>query len=199
MNQMTMNQLKEEVHQMKKKEEASASLQLSVTRSGTKYQISVGTKEDVQKVPMVYSIWGADHKSKENTAQLSTQAVANAAAVRAAAGATTHEPHDGDTKQVIARINAEPKPEQLNIGTTLAPTAATAAAEKAAADVAALERAAAEQTLKENTAQHSTQAVAIGITTAPTVADAAAEKAAADVAALESPGRRRADWCHCRR
>ena len=185
MNQMTMNQLKEEVHQMKKKEEASASLQLSVTRSGTKYQISVGTKEDVQKVPMVYSIWGADHESKGNTAQLSTQAVANAAAVMAAAGATTHEPHDGDTKQVIARINAEPKPEQLNIGTTLAPTAATAAAEKAAADVAALERAAAEQTLKENTAQHSTQAVAIGITTAPTVADAAAEKAAADVAALE--------------
>ena len=185
MNQMTMNQLKEEVHQMKKKEEASASLQLSVTRSGTKYQISVGTKEDVQKVPLVYSLWGAAHKSKENTAQLSTQAVANAAAVRAAAGAATHEPHDGDTKQVIARINAEPKPEQLNIGTTLAPTVATAAAEKAAADVAALERAAAEQTLKENTAQHSTQAVAIGITTAPTVADAAAEKAAADVAALE--------------
>jgi hypothetical protein len=80
---------------------------------------------------------------KENTAQLSTQAVANAAAVEAA----THEPHDEDTKQVIARINAEPKPEQLSIGTTTAQTVANAAAEKAAAGAAALERAAAEQTV----------------------------------------------------
>ena len=135
MNQMTMDQLKEEVevYRMKKKEEASASLQLSVTRSGTTYEI---TKGDVQKVPLVYALWGATHKLKENTAQLSTQAVANDAAERVAAGAATHEPHDGDTKQVIARINAEPRPEQLNIGTTLAPTVATAAAEKAAADVA---------------------------------------------------------------
>jgi hypothetical protein len=73
---------------MKKKEEASASLQLSVTRAGTtSYEISNVTKEDAQKVPLVYSLWGAARKLKENTAQLSTQAVANAAAVRAAAPA----------------------------------------------------------------------------------------------------------------
>ena len=109
MNQMTMDQLKEEVevHRMKKKEEASASLQLSVMRSGTTYQIAKG---DVQKVPLVRSLWGAPYKLKENTAQLSTQAVANDAAVRVAADAATHEPHDGDTMQVTARINAEPKP-----------------------------------------------------------------------------------------
>ena len=83
---------------------------------------------------------------RENTAQLSTntnatQAVANAAAVEAAAGAATHEPHDEDTKQtveIIARINAEPKLEQLSIGTTTAQTVANPAAEKAAADATAL-------------------------------------------------------------
>ena len=122
----------------KKKEEASASLQLSVTRSGAKYQIADVTKEDAQKVPLVYLLWRAGHKLKENTAQHSTQAVANAAAVEAAAGAATHEPHDEGTKQVIARINAEPKLEQLSIGTTTAQTVANPAAEKAAADAAAL-------------------------------------------------------------
>ena len=105
MNQMTMNQLKEEVHQMKKKEEASASLQLSVTRSGTKYQISVGTKEDAyqrsdvtkeddQEVDLVRGTFRCTLEKKESTAQLSTgtiaaQAVANAAAEEAAA-TTTH-------------------------------------------------------------------------------------------------------------
>jgi hypothetical protein len=52
------------------------------------------TKEDVQKVDMVRQIVGCTFKKKENTAQLSTgttaaQAVANAAAVEAAAGAAT--------------------------------------------------------------------------------------------------------------
>ena len=133
MNQMTMNQLKEVVHQMKKKEETSASLQLSVTRSGTKYQISVGTKEDAyqrsdvtkeddQEVDLVRGIFRCTLEKKESTAQLSTgtiaaQAVANAAAEEAAA-TTTH-----------GRINAELKPEQLSIDSraTAAQTVANAA------------------------------------------------------------------------
>ena len=158
MNQMTMNQLKEVVHQMKKKEETSASLQLSVTRSGTKYQISVGTKEDAyqrsdvtkeddQEVDLVRGIFRCTLEKKESTAQLSTgtiaaQAVANAAAEEAAA-TTTH-----------GRINAELKPEQLSIDTTAAQTVANAAAEKAAADAATLERAAAEQTVDIDAVEH---------------------------------------------
>ena len=158
-NQMTMNQLKEVVHQMKKKkEETSASLQLSVTRSGTKYQISVGTKEDAyqrsdvtkeddQEVDMARGIFRCTLEKKESTAQLSTgtiaaQAVANAAAEEAAA-TTTH-----------GRINAELKPEQLSIDTTAAQTVANAAAEKAAADAATLERAAAEQTVDIDAVEH---------------------------------------------
>ena len=43
MNQMTFDQMKEEADVwMKKKEEASASLQLSVSRSGATYQITTG-------------------------------------------------------------------------------------------------------------------------------------------------------------
>ena len=64
-----MNQMMEE--------DTSASLQTSVTRAGTIYQLSDVKKEDVQKVPLVYSMWGAARKLKENTAQLSTQAVAS--------------------------------------------------------------------------------------------------------------------------
>ncbi len=103
---------------------------------------------------LVRLIFGCTFEKKENTAQLSTapiatQAVANAAAEEAAA-TTTHELHDEDPNknvEVIARINAEPKPEQLSISTTAAQTVANAAAEKAAAGAAALARAAAEQTV----------------------------------------------------
>ena len=74
-----MNQMMEE--------DTSASLQTSVTRADTIYQLSDVKKEDVQKVPLVYSIWGAARKLKENTAQLSTQAVANVAAAAEKAAA----------------------------------------------------------------------------------------------------------------
>ena len=58
---------------------------------------------------------------RENTAQLSTNtnaahAVANAAAIEAAAGAATREPHD------VASNNVELKLEQLSISTTAAQT-----------------------------------------------------------------------------
>ena len=56
-------------------EDTSASLQTSVTRTGTTYQLPNVKKEDVQNVPLVYAIWGAARKLKENTAQHSTQAV----------------------------------------------------------------------------------------------------------------------------
>jgi hypothetical protein len=96
----------------------------------------------------VRQLW-ASRKTKETTAQLSTNtnaahAVANAAAEEAAADATTHEPHD------VTRIHAELKLEQLSIGTTAAQTTANAAAEKAAAGADALERAVAEQTFAIN-------------------------------------------------
>ena len=71
------------------KEDTSASLQTSVTRTGTTYQLPNVKKEDVQNVPLpvVYAIWGAARKLKENTAQLSTQAVANVAAAAEKAAA----------------------------------------------------------------------------------------------------------------
>ena len=88
MNQMTFDQMKEEVDVwMKKKEEASASLQLSVSRSGATYQITTG---DAKKVDLVRSLWGAPY-IKENTTQLSARAIANDAAARVAADAATHE------------------------------------------------------------------------------------------------------------
>jgi hypothetical protein len=98
-------------------------------------------------VDVVRLIFGAFNK-KENTAQPSTgtivaQAVANAAAEKAAA-TTTHELHGEDlnqTVEVIARSNAELKLEQLGIDTTASQTVANAAAEKAAAGAAALDRA----------------------------------------------------------
>jgi hypothetical protein len=140
--------------EMKKNEDAFARLQLSITRAGTTYQLSDVTKEDVPKAPrdLVRSIWGAALKMRENTAQLSTntnatQAVANAAAVEAAAAATTHELRDEDPKtvEVFTSINAELKLEQLSIGTA-AQTVANAAAGKAAASAVTSDRAAAEQT-----------------------------------------------------
>ena len=99
---------------------------------------------------------------EENTTQLDTasgaiaaQAVANAAAVEAAAAATTHELRDEDPKtvEVFTSINAELKLEhnaelkleQLSIGTA-AQTVANAAAGKAAASAVTSDRAAAEQT-----------------------------------------------------
>ena len=100
-------------------------------------------------------------KMEENTTQLDTgaiaaQAVASAAAVEAAAAATTHELRDEDPKtvEVFTSINAELKLEhnaelkleQLSIGTA-AQTVTNAAAEKAAAGAATFERAAAEQTV----------------------------------------------------
>ena len=92
-------------------------------------------------------------KMEENTTQLDTgaiaaQAVANAAAVEAAAAATTHALHDEDPKQtveVIASIIAERKLEQLSTDTA-ALTVANAAAMKAAAGAVTFDRAAAEQT-----------------------------------------------------
>ncbi len=64
------------------------------------------------------------------------------AAEKAAATPTTHELHASgedvnQTVEAIARSNAEPKPEQLSMGTTAAQTVANAAAEKAAAAAAA--------------------------------------------------------------
>ena len=164
MNQMTMNQLKEEVHQMKKKEEASASLQLSVTRSGTKYQISVGTKEDVQKVPvnLMRSIFANAPtidplKMEKSTAQLSTntnaaQAVANAAAVEAAAG-VSHDLH--------------------------------AAAKKAAASAAAPERVAAEAAATVNNMCGEINHLQLLLTTERAIFHAAPERAIAVQAVID--------------
>ena len=126
------------------------SLLPSSTRAGT--ALRPVTKEDVTEVDWVRQLF-APRKTKETTAQLSTNtnaahAVANAAAEEAAADATTHEMHDEDPKtvEVIASINAELKLEQLSIGTA-AQTVTNAAAEKAAAGAATFERAAAEQTV----------------------------------------------------
>ena len=82
-----------------------------------------------------------------DTGPIATQAVANAAAVEAAAAATTHELRDEDPKtvEVFTSINAELKLEQLSIGTA-AQTVANAAAGKAAASAVTSDRAAAEQT-----------------------------------------------------
>ena len=84
----------------------------------------------------IYALWHPV-KMEENTTQLDTgaiaaQAVANAAAVEAAAAATTHALHDEDPKQtveVIASIIAERKLEQLSTDTA-ALTVANAAAMK---------------------------------------------------------------------
>jgi hypothetical protein len=112
----------------------SASLLPSITRAGTIYALFHPVKME------------------ENTTQLDTgamaaQAVANAAAVEAAAAATTHELRDEDPKtvEVFTSINAELKLEQLSIGTA-AQTVANAAAGKAAASAVTSDRAAAEQT-----------------------------------------------------
>ena len=125
-----------------------ASLPPSATRAGTAYHLPDVTK-DVTKVDWVRQSLFAPRKTKETTAQPSTNtnaahAVANAAAEEAAADATTHQPHD------IARIHAELKLEQLSIGTTAAQNIANAAAEKAAAGADAPERAVAEQTVAIN-------------------------------------------------
>jgi hypothetical protein len=96
------------------------SLLPSSTRAGT--ALRPVTKVDVTEVDWVRQLW-APRKTKETTAQLSTNtnaahAVANAAAEEADADATTHEPHD------VTRIHAELKLEQLSIGTTAAQTTA---------------------------------------------------------------------------
>jgi hypothetical protein len=99
------------------------SLLPSSTRAGT--ALRPVTKENVTEVDWVRQLF-APRKTKETTAQLSTNtnaahAVANAAAEEAAADATTHELHDEDPKtvtvEVIASILAELKLEQLSIGT----------------------------------------------------------------------------------
>jgi hypothetical protein len=118
------------------------SLLPSSTRAGT--ALRPVTKEDVtdSEVDWVRQLWAPRNlKTKETTAQLSTNtnaahAVANAAAEEAAADTTTPELElrDEDPKpvEVIASINAELKLEQLSIGTT-AQSVTNAAAEKAAA------------------------------------------------------------------
>ena len=119
----------------KRNADDSASLLPSITRAGTIYALFHPVKME------------------ENTTQLDTgaiaaQAVANAAAVEAAAAATTHALHDEDPKQtveVIASIIAESKLEQLSTDTA-ALTVANAAAMKAAAGAVTFDRAAAEQT-----------------------------------------------------
>ena len=119
----------------KRNADDSASLLPSITRAGTIYALFHPVKME------------------ENTTQLDTgaiaaQAVANAAAVEAAAAATTHTLHDEDPKQtveVIASIIAERKLEQLSTDTA-ALTVANAAAMKAAAGAVTFDRAAAEQT-----------------------------------------------------
>ena len=128
----------------KRNADDSASLLPSITRAGTIYALFHPVKME------------------ENTTQLDTgaiaaQAVASAAAVEAAAAATTHELRDEDPKtvEVFTSINAELKLEhnaelnlkleQLSIGTA-AQTVANAAAGKAAASAVTSDRAAAEQT-----------------------------------------------------
>ena len=118
----------------KRNADDSASLLPSITRAGTIYALFHPVKME------------------ENTTQLDTgaiaaQAVANAAAVEAAAAATTHELRDDDPKtvEVFTSTNTELKLEQLSISTA-AQTIANAAAGKAAASAVTSDRAAAEQT-----------------------------------------------------
>ena len=89
------------------KEDTSASLQTSVTRAGTIYQLSDVKKEDVQKVPLVYSMWGAARKLKENTAQLSTQAVTNVAAAAEKAAADVAALERAAAEQTVAIVAVE--------------------------------------------------------------------------------------------
>ena len=89
------------------KEDTSASLQTSVTRAGTIYQLSDVKKEDAQNVPLVYSIWGAARKLKENTAQLSTQAVANVAAAAEKAAADVAALERAAAEQTVAIVAVE--------------------------------------------------------------------------------------------
>jgi len=124
-------------------EDDSASLLQSTTRAGTAY-LRPATKEDVKDVDVVRQIFAA----QPSTGTIVAQAVANAAADKAAA-TTTHALHDEDPKQtveVIASINAERKLEQLSTDTA-ALTVANAAAMKAAAGAATFQGAAAEQTV----------------------------------------------------
>ena len=94
-----MNQMMEE--------DTSASLQTSVTRAGTIFQLSDVKKEDVQKVPLVYSMWGAARKLKENTAQLSTQAVTNVAAAAEKAAADVAALERAAAEQTVAIVAVE--------------------------------------------------------------------------------------------
>ena len=89
------------------KEDTSASLQTSVTRTGTTYQLPNVKKEDVQNVPLVYAIWGAARKLKENTAQLSTQAVANVAAAAEKAAADVAALERAAAEQTVAIVAVE--------------------------------------------------------------------------------------------
>ena len=141
-----MNQMMEE--------DTSASLQTSVTRTGTTYQLPNVKKEDVQNVPLVYAIWGAARKLKESTAQLSTQAVANVAAAAEKAAADVAALERAAAEQTVAIVAVEQAvaikadAEAVTAGDNLhEEPKRMQLAEKAAADVAALERAAAEQTV----------------------------------------------------
>ena len=164
-------------------EDDSASLLQSTTRAGTAY-LRPATKEDVKDVDVVRQIFAA----QPSTGTIVAQAVANAAADKAAA-TTTHALHDEDPKQtveVIACINAERKLEQLSTDTA-ALTVANAAAMKAAAGAATFQGAAAEQAVVIDVSEKASVSALIQrlhrLLTAERAATAAARAAADEAAA----------------